>query len=180
MLATAVLQRMRRLNRAERTVLLRASVIGQRFRATILAGVTSLKEERVRAILDQTYMHQFVVRDDAGLDWYAFRHALIRDVAYQELVGMQVGPIHRLIARSLERSTEANEMVLDDLAYHSWAAADAARCLRYNERAGDRAMAAFASHDAQIYYGRALEFAQPESKHYQRLAAKLAGLQGDG
>jgi predicted ATPase len=177
MLAAAVLQRMRRLNRGERTLLLRASVIGQRFRVAVLAGVTALEEERV---LDQTGMHQFVVRDDERGDWYAFRHALIRDVAYKELVGTQVRPIHRLIARSLERSAGANDVVLDDLAYHSWAAADASRCLRYNERAGDRAAAAFASQDARIYYARALEFAQPDSKHFQRLADKLARLPGDG
>ncbi|MFY9738961.1 MAG: hypothetical protein WAK11_07880 [Candidatus Cybelea sp.] len=158
---------------------MRASIIGQRFRVAVLTAATALAEERVRAVLAKACTLQFVVRESSDSDWYAFRHALIRDVAYEEFIGTRVRPIHRLIARALERCAEANESALDDLAYHSWAARDARRCVQYNELAGDQAVAAFANRDARIYYARAREFAGLDSEHYQRLSTKLVELQGN-
>jgi predicted ATPase len=179
-LATALLRRLRRLNRAERSVLMRASVIGQRFRVAVLTATTTLSEDRVLAVLEAASALQFVVRESGRSDWYSFRHALIRDVAYREFVATQLRPIHRRIARALERCAEANEKALDDLAYHAWSAQDASRCIRYNELAGDRAAAAFANRDAQVYYGRALEFARVDSKQYRQLSSKLVELHNDG
>ncbi len=175
-LATALLQRLRRLNRAERGVLLGAAVIGRRFRFGVLSAATAWKEERVREALDKVCALQFVVRESSRGDWYAFRHALIRDVAYEEFVATQLRPIHRRIARALERCAGAEEIALDDLAYHSWLGGDAVRSRRYNEMAGDLAVAAFADAEARVYYGRAREFAIQNSKQYRRLTSKLVGL----
>ncbi|HET6275169.1 MAG TPA: hypothetical protein VFE16_04430 [Candidatus Cybelea sp.] len=172
-LAAALLQRMRRLNRAERGVLLGAAVIGRRFRFAVLTATTALVEERVREALDKVCALQLVVRESSNGDWYAFRHALIRDVAYEEFVATRVRPIHRRIARALERCTGAEEISLDDLAYHSWLARDAVRGRRYNEMAGDRAIAVFADAEARVYYARAREFATPGSEEYRRLSSKL-------
>jgi predicted ATPase len=175
-LSSALLRRMREFNCAERAVLMRASVIGRRFRLTVLTATTGFREDRVRAVLEKACALQVVVQENEPGDWYAFRHALMRDVAYGEFVASCIRPVHRRIARALEESIESS---LDDLAYHSWAARDAARCIRYNELAGDRAAAAFATEDAHIYYSRACEFAQPRSEHHRRLTGKLTGLQHD-
>ncbi len=51
-------------------------------------------------------MTEFVARDNPGGDWYAFRHALIRDMAYKELVGTRLRPVHRMVARALERCAD--------------------------------------------------------------------------
>ena len=177
-LAAVLLERIRHLTRAERIVLTRASVIGRRFRLAVLASTTTLGPDRVRAILDKACALQFIVRESSRCDWYAFRHALIRDVAYEELVATFVRPLHRLIARGIERCSSGDDS-LEDLAYHSWAARDALRCLRYNELAGDQAAAVFAADDAQMYYSRAREFARCRSKHYRRLTSKLRALQCD-
>ncbi|MBV9718241.1 MAG: hypothetical protein JOZ77_02915 [Candidatus Eremiobacteraeota bacterium] len=178
--ATSLLQRLRRLNRAERTVLMRASFIGRHFSLAVLTDITVLTEERVREVLDKACTLQFIVRESRCGDWYAFRHALIRDIAYAEFIGTHVRPIHRRIARALERCAETSETALDNLAYHSWAGGDAARCLRYNELAGDQATAAFASQGAQAYYARAREFVGPHSEEYRRLTNKIARLHSTG
>jgi hypothetical protein len=52
--------------------------------------------------------------------------------------------MHRRIARALASAAVTGELVLDDLAYHSWATADPQRPLYYNELAGDRAAAVHA------------------------------------
>ncbi len=112
-------------------------------------------------------------------DWYAFRHALIRDVAYEKFIGTRVRPIHRLIARALERGSTSEDVPPDDLAYHSWAVGDAVRCIWYNELAGDEAVAGFANHDAHVYYARARSFASPGSEQHRRLTVKLEALEWD-
>lgn len=176
--ATALLQRVRRLNRTERRVLLRASVIGHRFHVAVLSAAAALQEDRMREALANVCALQFVVREPAGGDWYAFRHALIRDVVYEEFVAMRLRPMHRRIACALERCRPTTGSEVDDLAYHSWLARDAVRGPRYNEMAGDVAAAAFAKADARVYYARAREFARENSKPYHRLTSKLAGLNG--
>ena len=175
-LALAVLQRLRSLNRVERGVLFRASVIGRRFRVVVLSATTALSEARVRGALESACALQLVMAEGDDGEWFAFRHALTRDIAFEEFIETRMRPIHRRIARVLERCTQANNGALDDLAYHSWAAGDAARCIRYNELAGDRAAAVFAVDDAQTYYGRAREFAGANSEPYRRLTEKLRAL----
>jgi predicted ATPase len=175
--AQALLQRLRGLSRVERAVLLRASVIGRRFRTAVLCGTTTLGEERVRVALRRATELQLLVEEDPAGDWYSFRHALTRDIAYEEFVETRVRPMHRRIARALERSIETQGAVLDDLAYHSWAAGDATRCVRYNEMAGDRAAAIFATDDAHTYYTRARDFAGADSAPYRRLTEKLVALE---
>jgi predicted ATPase len=170
---------MRLLDQPERSVLVCAAAIGRRFRLAVLSATTALDEERVRLILEKARGLQFVVRECTADDWYAFRHALIRDVAYQEFVAMHLRSAHRRIARALERCAGDDTTLLDDLAYHWWAARDPLRCRRYNERAGDEAVAAFASDEARAYYVRALEFTAPECAPYRRLSTKVAALGGE-
>jgi predicted ATPase len=174
--AQAVLRRLRSLNRVERGVLFRACVIGRRFRVAVLSATTDLSEDCVRGALESACALQLVVAEGDDGEWFAFRHALTRDVAFDEFIETCVRPIHRRIARVLERRIKTNNGALDDLAYHSWAAGDSARCIRYNELAGDRAAAVFATDDAQTYYGRAREFAGANSKPYRRLTEKLRAL----
>lgn len=177
MLAAVLLDRIRRLNRTDRAVLMRAAFIGQRFRLALLAGTLAFDEARVRAAIDKACSLQLVVPESTPGDWYAFRHALTRDVAYDEFIGMRVRPVHRRIGRALEAGNRALETSLDDLAYHAWAAGDPRRCRQYNELAGDRAAAAFAQHDAKRYYDRARAYIPVESDPYRRLTKKLAALE---
>lgn len=178
--AAALLERMRRLDHAQRVVLMRASVIGQRFSFEVLVAVASLTAECVRAALEAVCALEFVVCEDSGTDRYAFRHALIRQIAYEEYVATGLRPIHRKIARALERQFASDESKLGDLAYHAWAAGDAARSMRYNELAGDHARRSFASGEAYTYYERARAFARPNSRHYRRLGRKLDALTETG
>jgi predicted ATPase len=169
-----LLGRIRLLDRTERAVLMRAAVIGRRFAVAVLTAATTCGEARVRAALRRACALQLVVLDEAEGDVYAFRHALIRDAAYGELVGARLRPIHRRIARALEDATGTVDIALDDLAYHSWAGGDVRRCLRYNELAGDRAAAVFATEDACRYYARARALIPIDSSAYARVTTKLA------
>jgi predicted ATPase len=176
-LTVVLLERIRSLNRTDRAVLMRASIIGRRFRVAVLHATVELAEERVRAALDKACTLELIQPERADGEWYTFCHALIRDAMYEQFVKSRVRHAHRRIALAVER--HAGQDALDDLAYHSWAGGDATRCIRYNELAGDRAVAVFAYDDARTLYGRARAFAPLRSLDYMRLSGKIAALQGD-
>jgi predicted ATPase len=168
-----VIGRIRLMDRFERSVVMRASVIGRRFHVAVLTATATFPEASVRAALERACALQLVIEDDPAHERYAFRHALTRDVIYEELMRGRVRPLHRRIARVLEPMVSSGDAPLDDLAYHAWAAGDVRRGVRYNELAGDRAAAVHARDDARTYYARARGLLPVESDAYARLAEKL-------
>jgi predicted ATPase len=133
-------------------------------------------EEQVREALERACTLELIAADEAGCDGYSFRHALTRDVIYAELITGRTRPVHRRIARALERIAASSDVAIDDLAYHSWAAGDVRRGVRYNELAGDRAAVVHAEDDARTYYGRARGLIAVDSSGYARLTKKLSAL----
>jgi len=170
---TTVLGRIQRLDRCERGVVMRASVIGRRFDLGILMATAPCSEVKVRAALERACGLQLIVADGRGADRYAFRHALTRDIIYSEFLAGRVRPLHRRITRALERVGRSDDGSLGDLAFHSWAAGDVKRALRYNERAGDHAAAIHAREDARAHYARARSLIEVDSDAYARLTQKL-------
>ncbi len=171
-LRTAVLRRLRRLTRAERSVVTRAAIVGRSFDVDVLAAATAHPPKRVRAALERAVSLQLVVA--AGTERYAFRHALTRDIVYAEALDARLRPLHRRVMHALEERARRGEVALEQLAYHSWASRDTARALRYNERAGDEATAMHAPGDAARYYRRARSLLDVDSSSYARLTRKLA------
>jgi predicted ATPase len=174
-----VLGRIRRMARNERAVVMRASVIGRRFDLCMLMATATCSEVTVRAALERACSLQLIVTNAPGCERYSFRHALTRDIIYAELLTVRIRPLHRRIARALERTGRTADVSLDELAYHSWAAGDARRTLRYNELAGDNAAAVHARDDARRYYTRARSLIDVDSLAFSRLTEKLRAM-GDG
>ena len=170
-----VLRRVRRLSRGARDVVLGAAVIGSRFDLRVLTATLDADEPSIRAALNEACRLQITVADDASDRW-SFRHALTRDIVYAELAAARVRPLHRRIVRVLERDAPDGERPLHDLAYHAWAARDVRRGIRYNEMAGDRAVAMHAHEDARLLYARARALSAVGSRGFVRLNAKLSGL----
>ncbi|HLY02910.1 MAG TPA: hypothetical protein VKR56_10525 [Candidatus Cybelea sp.] len=168
---STVLRRLARLDRSARAVVMRASVVGRDFDLQVLAAATARSETRVRAALEQACNLQLI--RIAAEDRYSFRHALTRDIIYAEFLGARARPLHRRIARVLERRRQFTQVPLEELAYHAWAGADARRALHYNELAGDNAAAIHAGTDARRYYERARSLTAVESAAYARLTQKL-------
>ena len=173
---SAVLERIRRLDRTQRGVVLCASLIGRRFDLSLLTAAVTCSEEQVRAALERACALQLIVADDSVSESYAFRHALTHDVIYAELITARTRPVHRRIARALERIAASSDVSVDDLAYHFWAAGDVRRAVRYNELAGDHAAGVHAKDEARTYYDRARALIEVDSLAYARLTEKLDAL----
>ncbi len=164
------------MDREARAILMRAAAIGRRFSVSVLTATASCSESKVRAALEEARGLQLTAAENPTCEFYVFRHALTRDIIYAELPRARIRPFHRSIARALERARAAGDASLEDLAYHSWAAGDAARALRYNELAGDNAATFHAQDDARTYYIRARSLLEVDSRAYQRLTTKLRAI----
>ena len=120
-----------------------ASVIGQQFSYALLEAVTPASAGDVA-----TGIARLV---DAGLAFpqskasepsYSFKHALMRDVAYDNLLRARRQQIHERVARALEeRFPAVAEGEPELLAQHFAQAGLADLACTYYERAGDRAAA---------------------------------------
>jgi len=118
-----------------------AAVIGQQFSYELLKMVSPASADQVA-----TGVARLV---DAGLAFpqnratersYSFKHALLRDVAYDNLLRARRQQIHQRVGRALEKHFSAvAESEPELLAYHFSQAGLADLACTYYERAGDRA-----------------------------------------
>ncbi|HEX5880241.1 MAG TPA: helix-turn-helix transcriptional regulator, partial [Actinomycetota bacterium] len=92
--------------------------------------------------------------DEDG-DAYAFRHALVQEALYDDLLPGERGSLHAAYAAAL--ASRGGPAELGQLAYHAYAAHDTGAALLASVRAGMAAEAAFALAEAGEHYGRALE-----------------------
>ncbi len=89
---------------------------------------------------------------------YAFKHDLIRDVAYETLSRADRRLLHRHLVGWIEViSGERVEEYLDLLAHHAFQAGAWEKALEYARRAGEQAQALYASRTAVEQFTRALE-----------------------
>jgi DNA-binding CsgD family transcriptional regulator/tetratricopeptide (TPR) repeat protein len=104
---------------------------------------------------------QHVLLVDAGGD-YTFRHALVQEAVYDELLPAERPPLHAAYAAALagviqdRTDVAATAVELGQLAHHWYAAHDLGPALLASVDAGRAAEAAYALSEAQQHYERAL------------------------
>jgi len=141
-----------------RQVLRHAAVLGQSFEEELLADV--LEDE-------QLYLDDAVRRDlsdylvGAGDGRMHFRHALLREAAYESLPYKRRRELHSLAARAIERrATAAAENPVDALSLHFSRAQLWEETWRYSRLAGEHAKEMFAPGEVTIHLERAIEAAR--------------------
>ena len=152
--------RIQRLPDAPRRLLELASVIGREFTRRLidrLAGASDATERALRELKAFELIHETSVFPELA---YAFRHALIHDVAYHSLPVERRRELHGAVARAIEelhgdRVAEQYEV----LAHHFAEAAEWVKALDYLRKAAEKATQAFAIREALALYDRALEVA---------------------
>lgn len=166
-----VLARFERLAPQARRVLLYASVIGRNFDATLLEAVSGSSNSEVGDALATGREAQLVSEAPGRIGHFAFRHAITREILYQELLAIQVRTIHHDVAERLLRDPDAEPF---DLAYHWNAAGDYERASTAYERAGDAALYRNAHRDAAIAYRGAIETRKDTDPSYAQLCEKFS------
>lgn len=157
----AVQQRAERLSAAASYVLILAAVAGRRFDFALIQEVLQSDDAHLLALVKELIAAQLVVEE--AEDRFAFRHALIRETVYAELLARERKSLHRNIAEALESlfaSQRGGEGFLTDLAYHFSEAGIWPKALEYEQRAGERALSLYAPRAASEHLTRALDAAQ--------------------
>jgi len=152
---TTLLERLRPFDAQERRVVTQAAVIGRTFGLPLLATTLETEPNELLATLRRARDFQLV--EEVAPDEFRFRHGLTREAIYEGFLSAELRPRHRTIALALENKPP-EERSLEALAYHWWAAGEAAQAVEYNDRAGDSAAGVHAHEDAIAFYERALEF----------------------
>lgn len=154
-LAELILARVARLPQPTPAVLHQAAVLGELVDDEWLAELTGRPLSTVIDALRSAVDHRLLIVDRNGL---RFRHALVRDALYEDLLPRERERLHssavRLI-RSHQRSTpEHIRQTL--LAYHAYAAGDFETALIASVHAGMESERVFALSAAAVQYERAL------------------------
>ena len=153
----AVYQRTKQLSSPARQVLTLAAVAGRRFDLTILRQVMHADESHMLGLMKELVTAQFVVEEAA--DQFSFRHALIRQAVYSELLAGERRALHRSIAETIEQRALPSSILdaqLVDLAYHFYEGDVWSKAVEYGKHAGERALILYAPRAAIEHFTRAL------------------------
>jgi hypothetical protein len=165
----------------QRAMIRDASVVGRVFWADAVAG-TDAPDSPLRALA----LRDFVTRERGsrfeGQEQYAFKHALICDVAYGQLPRTVRADKHRVAAEWLERHAQGEDAA-ELIAHHRWQALEQRDARRAPEpdlvrtaleslaRAGERARRLYAYRDAASHLRRALALTRLDGTGADRRAA---------
>jgi class 3 adenylate cyclase len=160
-----VAARLDALPRAERALLIDASVVGKVFWEGALRAVSPDNGDLAR-LLEELERRDLVRREQAsmveGEQQYAFTHVLIRDVAYDLLPRADRARRHGLVAEFFESSTGASREKIGALARHWRNAGDHERAVKQLVRAAEQAERGWAKDHAAFLYREALELVPAE------------------
>lgn len=176
----------------ERQLVMHAAVLGRTFWESALEPVAVSAGEELQATLASLREKELILPGDspapAGERELAFKHVLIRDVAYEMLSKAARAQKHAQVAAFiLERTGRGGEGAVGLVAEHyARAAAFAAEAhlpaaeqerlrslaLEYGEAAGDAAAALYSNREALAYYEAALALLDEQEDRAQRIAEK--------
>jgi tetratricopeptide (TPR) repeat protein len=148
-----------RLAPADRALLRWASVLGASFSGSVVAQVLEGDETASASSEAWDRLAEFVERDPDVPGGFRFRHALIRDAAYEGLSYRRRRELHARVAEVLEQRQDGMESAeLLSLHFHRGERWD--ETWRYSVVAAKRAWDKFANVEAARFYERALEAAE--------------------
>jgi len=160
-LKDSLMSRLDRLGEA-REVAQIAAVIGRQFTFTLLDAVASKSVVELEATLVKLVAAGIVFPEERSLERsFSFKHALVRDAAYESLLLARRRQWHERIANALEThfaDIAANEP--DLLAYHFGQAGLSVPACEYRMRAGDQAVSRSAYTEAIAHFSAGLKLAE--------------------
>lgn len=142
-----------------RALLSIASVTGAQTTEPSLLAVAGEDERTVRQALHELLERKLLVRRKRGTaEVIEFRHALLQEVVYGQLLPGERTRLHEACARYLEEQVwdAPNLGLLTELARHWSAVGDSDRALRASLRAGIASEEAYAPSEAALQYERVL------------------------
>jgi DNA-binding CsgD family transcriptional regulator/tetratricopeptide (TPR) repeat protein len=154
-LADVLLLRLDGMEPAAQDVVRVAAVAGRQVSHELLAEASDVAPAELDAALRAAVeSHVLVVGSDGS---YSFRHALLGEAVYDDLLPGERARLHAAYATALREGRAPGTAA--ELARHAFAARDFESALAASIRAGDEAMAVGGPDEAAQHYERALELA---------------------
>lgn len=174
---------MARLDRvpAAKSVAQQASVIGRTFAYDLLAAISPQRGPELRRALRQLVSSELVfVSGATPRATYTFKHALVRDAAYESLLKSHRQALHARIAATLEQDyPDVVDRQPELIAHHLSEARIAERAVSYWQRAADEAARRQAHQEAIAHCSRGLAMVNlipdrtQRNQHELRLQVRL-------
>ena len=139
-----------RLPSRDRRILRYASVLGVAFDASLVEALFDDEDE----VDDGVWRRLASFVDDEGVGGYRFRHALMRDAAYEGLPYRRRKELHARVGNAIQATTPDQ---VELLSLHFFLAGDDRLAWEYSGIAARRAQAAYANIEASRFFGRAIE-----------------------
>jgi class 3 adenylate cyclase/tetratricopeptide (TPR) repeat protein len=160
-LKDSLMARLDRLGEA-REVAQIAAVIGRQFAFPLLSAVASRGAEQLETTLAKLVAAGIVFPEERSLERsFSFKHALVRDVAYESLLMARRREWHGRIAAALEQNfSDIAASEPDLLAHHFAEAGLPALASDYRMRAGDQAVSRSAYVEAIAHFSTGLRLAE--------------------
>ena len=173
-LKDSLMARLDRLGEA-REVAQIAAVIGRQFPFAILDAVMARRDATLEAALADLVAAGILLPEGRGLERsFSFKHALLRDAAYESLLLAHRREWHERTARTVEQrfpDLAANEPEV--LAYHFSEAGLAGRACDCRMSAGDRAVSRSAYKEAIAHFSTGLKSAEALPQSADRMRRQL-------
>ncbi len=155
-------ERIRRLSPTAQQVLRVASVAGQGVEHDTLASVAGEPDDVLTAAVRENVEHHLLIPTaPAETPGYRFRHALVQEAVYEDLLPNERTRLHAAYAVTLDRRADGDPReragIAAQLAHHWLMAHDLEHSLVASVAAGRSAVHAYAHHEGQVFLERALE-----------------------
>ena len=183
MVSEVIAARLAGLPGATREVVATAAIIGQDLSHELLASLTGLThDDLVRALRSAVDHHVLVAYGDR----YRFRHALVREVAEQQLLPAERTELHRRVAEVLtdqpQLGTAGAEQIVAEVARHWHEAGEVERAFASSFDAAEQAQRTAAYGAALAHYERVLalwDAAEPGDRDHIEVLRAAAGCAED-
>jgi DNA-binding CsgD family transcriptional regulator/tetratricopeptide (TPR) repeat protein len=162
-LRNVVMMRIERLSTQASHVVGVAAAVGASVHYRLLSAAARVEADDLDTALAEA-VEQKVLVADGDENSFRFRHALLREAAYDALLPGERARLHRAVAQALTEHPDLGAAgpgyAVMELAEHWWAAADWPQALRASFTAANAAAAVIAMPEAYAYYERALSAAE--------------------
>jgi len=135
-----------------------ASILGRRFSYSILQECSTLTDIELQRDIDELVVNAIVIpkRSIQGLEYW-FRHALIRDAAYNSLMPRERGIMHGSVAYLLEKKQNETGFEHEICAFHFYQAGVYGKAAHYWRQSGNRSVDLGDNPNAVRHYNAAIE-----------------------
>jgi predicted ATPase len=170
----SLMARLDRLGPAKEVIQI-AAVIGSEFSYELVHAVHPIAEEDFRSALrNLTDADLLYVRGIAPDARYQFKHALIRDAAYEALLKSRRKDLHGIVARTIDKRFAELKDAHPELLAHHWAeAGEAEPAISAWQKAGESALDRGALAEAEGHYRNALRFLDRMAESHSRDRSEL-------